>query len=168
VLRAALHAGAAPGLALAALVLAGCSGGSAGGGSAVAVSPPAVPAGARSACERLAAALPDRLGDIAARRAVTPSSPYTAAWGDPPIVLRCGAAPPRHPYTGDRLTIDGVSWLGSHQGDVQAWASLGRPVTVRLDVPLGYDEQDAILADLSAVLAAAVPARRSPAPGASG
>ncbi|MFL6138045.1 MAG: DUF3515 domain-containing protein [Frankiaceae bacterium] len=137
----------------AALPLCGCSGGQPG----VTLAPPVPGPSAAGPCARLHAALPHRVGDVHRARDVTPSSPYTAAWGDPPIELRCGVAPPARPLTGDELTVGAVTWLGSHQGTAVTWRTLGRAVTVQLDVPDGYDDQDAVLADVSARVARAIP-----------
>jgi hypothetical protein len=43
-----------------------------------------------SACAALIASLPDELDTGVRRRPVTGDDTRTAAWGDPPITLRCG------------------------------------------------------------------------------
>jgi hypothetical protein len=138
-----------------ALTVASCS----GTPPAVPLQPPAANAAAAATCGRLHAALPSTVAGRYRRRPVTPASASTAAWGDPPIALRCGVAPPPRPLVGDELVVDGVRWLAGQQGDVVSWRSLGRSVTVELDVPAGYDDQDAVLADVSPAVARTVPAR---------
>jgi Protein of unknown function (DUF3515) len=148
-----------PAVAVGALGLLGsiAVGGCSGGAPRVALAPPTPGPSAAEPCQRLHDALPDTVGDVHRARDVTPASPYTAAWGDPPIELSCGARPPNRPLTGDELTVDQVTWLGSQQGDVVTWRTLGRAVTVQLDVPNDYDDQDAVLADVSARVARTVP-----------
>jgi hypothetical protein len=140
-------------------IIAAAAGGAAltgcGGPGAASVTPPTPSASATSTCARLVAALPHRVADRHDRRDVTPASPYTAAWGDPAITLQCGVRPPNRPLSGDELTVGRVTWLANREGDVVTWVSLGRRVTVELDVPAGYDDQDAVVADVSAVVARA-------------
>ncbi|WP_162599830.1 DUF3515 domain-containing protein [Nocardioides solisilvae] len=71
---------------LAALLLAGC-------GGAVEVAAPQLPGDDRERCESLVAELPAELFGQE-RREVEPDAGTTAAWGDPPVVLVCGADEP--------------------------------------------------------------------------
>jgi hypothetical protein len=128
-----------------------------GGAGPARVTPPRPGPTAAAACARLHAALPETVADSHERRDVEPASRYTAAWGDPPIALLCGAPPPRRPLSGDQLTVDHVAWLVNRQGDVLTWVTIDRAVTVELDVPAGFDDQDAIASDVSAAVARADP-----------
>ena len=132
--------------------------GACGGAGPVALAPPTPGPSAAAPCARLRAALPSTVADHS-RRDTDPSSTYTAAWGDPAVTLLCGTRPPNRPLSGDLLTIDRVSWLANRQGDVLTWVTVGRRVTVEVDVPMAYDDQDAIVADLSAAVARALPTR---------
>ena len=78
------------------------------------------------ACKVLADNLPDRV-DGQDRRPTTPASPATAAWGDPPISLRCGVATPAG-YSPDAqlVTINGVDWLPETLSNGVRFTSLGR------------------------------------------
>ena len=133
------------------LAVAGCGGSS---GSPVAVSPPTPTPAAASRCKLLVAHLPGTVADSYGRRPTDPHSAYTAAWGDPPIILRCGVAAPGSPLIGSELTVRGVEWLVNENGASVQWLTLARPVTVELDVPATYHNQDAILSDVSAALPA--------------
>jgi len=89
---------------LAPLLLAGCSG-------AVEVAAPDLDAADRAACEALVDDLPDELFGQE-RRDVSPDSGVTAAWGDPAVVLTCGAEEPDDFGPFARCSeIDGVGWF---------------------------------------------------------
>ncbi len=96
------------------LALAGCSQGGAPG----AVSVPRPSAAAAKLCRALHRALPGTVDGLA-RRSTRPASDFTAAWGSPAIVLRCGVPTPdvltpgnaHYNPTADAAEIDGVDWL---------------------------------------------------------
>lgn len=91
-------------LLLAALTLAGCSGG------AVQIEPPRPDGEAAAMCDRLAGLLPQRL-DGADRAETSPKSAYVAVWGEAEIAVRCGVQRPAKMAATDQLTeIDGVGW----------------------------------------------------------
>jgi len=128
----------------------------------VPVTPPtAEPAGAQL-CAALHARLPQKVGDLGRRR-TEPSSTRTAAWGKPPVVLRCGVAPPEgyRPDVASVTEVDGVGWFQHIAGATIEWIVVDRPVHVELAVPRTYDGQGAFLADLSAAINATLP-KRSP------
>jgi hypothetical protein len=113
-------------------------------------------------CRALLAKLPKQLGSHPSR----PVSPTTAAeraaaWGDPPIVLRCGVgAPATTKGVGQVLTFNGVSWLYKDGSNgtliVQA---IGRKVAVELDVPPAYAGSPAtLLGPLTSPLTSTIPA----------
>ena len=64
-----------------------------------------------SACKDLREALPERVDGLE-RRAVEPEDAYAAAWGDPPVVLRCGVHEPPafDEYSSCQIT-NGVAWF---------------------------------------------------------
>lgn len=105
----------------------------------------------RSACAALTSALPDRLAGGAARRPVTGDPARTAAWGDPPVTLRCGvplpdqAAPP--------LIIDGLRFVTRKTNGRVLWTTQDRAVNVTLDIPTSYEPQADLVLPLVAVLA---------------
>jgi hypothetical protein len=87
------------------LLLAGC------GGGPVRLTPPS--AADRPACAKLAALLPDRLGDLDAVE-FTPKDAEGGAWGDPALTLTCGVDVPEG--FGPASTcevVNGVDWFVS-------------------------------------------------------
>ena len=107
------------------------------GGSARAA-PPAAGRGRR--CAALARGLPPRL-DGQPRRAVNPSSPLTAAWGNPPIVLRCGVPlPAALTPTAELTVVNGVAWFPEPAGAATParFTEVGREAYVELTVPARY------------------------------
>lgn len=123
------------------LAAAGCSSGSP---DAVAVPSPA-PAQA-AMCRALHKALP-RTVDGLARHTTTPASDFTAAWGDPAIVLRCGVprpavltpGNPNYQPNAQAMGIDGVDWLPEKQSDgsVRCTTTL-RKAFVEVTIPAKY------------------------------
>jgi hypothetical protein len=143
---------------VAALGLVGCS-------SAAQVPAPSPPDAAVAACTALARELPQEVADQPRRRTM-PQSPFTAAWGDPAISLRCGVALPAS-YLGTAvcISIDGVDWLPGADGVSGPYTAVGRAAFVAVDVPpTGYDPAQAVVAltDLSPAVRAAVPVSAAP------
>lgn len=128
----------------------------------VTVQPPTVGPATAARCHKIAARLPHTVADSYDQRTTKPPSYLTAAWGKPAIVFRCGVAAPPRPLTGAQISVNGVRWLVT-QGELVTWRTIGEGVTAEVDVPANYDDQDAILSDLStAVLAGRVKATVSP------
>lgn len=101
------------------VLLAGC-------GSAVEVASPSLEGDERSRCEALVAQLPDRLFDQE-RRDVEPDDGVTAAWGDPAVVLVCGADQPReYDQFASCTPIGGAGWF---MPDTQL-RETGAPITI--------------------------------------
>ena len=96
-----------------------------------------VPTAAADRCARFAARLPKSLGKGAERRRTTPSDPHVAAYGDPPIVVRCGAPATTAYRQGDQLfTVNGVEWFPEERPDGTVVWSLPRAfVNVTVTVP---------------------------------
>jgi hypothetical protein len=102
----------------------------------VAAPPPSADA-ARS-CPPFLAAVPLRLTDLAARPVDSPS-PFVAAWGEPPVLLRCGVVRPRGFVVGAQtIAVNGVTWYPEPQGNRTVWTAVDRPVYIELSVPTGY------------------------------
>jgi hypothetical protein len=100
--------------------------------------PPESAAGQRS-CPGLIAALPVRLGDLLGRP-VQSSSPSVLAWGEPPVVLRCGVPRPAGfvPGAPDVVGINGVTWFVQPRGERTVWTVVDRAVYIEATVPSGY------------------------------
>ena len=139
------------------LTLTGCS-------SAAEVAAPTPAGPAAAACRALAGVLPQQVADQPRRRTLPPS-PFTAAWGDPAITLRCGVGlPASYAPTAVCTSIDGVDWLPGANGRSGPYTAVGRAAFVAVEVPAGYDPAQAIVAltDLSPAVAAAVPVSAAP------
>jgi hypothetical protein len=119
--------------------------------------PPEPPLAGQRACQELVAALPTVLGDRAARP-VQSSSPYVAAWGEPPVVLRCGVPRPGG-YAPDAevFEISGVRWFPEPRGTVTVWTVLDRPVYVEVTAPTALASEP--VARLSTAVSRALPRR---------
>jgi hypothetical protein len=133
-----------------ALLLAGCS-------QAVAITPPTPDTAAALACAALAAALPSTVAGQD-RRDTTPDSGLTAAWGDPPIVLRCGVARPVGlTQTAQVTAINGVDWYPQERTAGYVFTTSGRVAYIEVAVPSTYGSQAGGLPALGAAISATVP-----------
>jgi hypothetical protein len=138
---------------LAPLALAGC------GFGAVEVEPYDVPAGADQACASLISDLPEVVSD-AVTRDVKPAELPAAAWGQPPIVLRCGVGlPPEYRPDAILTEIDGVAWFPAEGAGGMFFATVDRDPIVEVAVPDDYDPAT-VLGDLGPSIAANVPLRQ--------
>lgn len=134
------------------LALAGC------GFGAVEVEPYEVAPGAQRPCDALLADLPDVVADAVSRE-VSPSSLPAAAWGRPPIVLRCGVGlPPEYRPDAVLTEFDGVAWLPVEGEGGVFFAAVEREPVVEVAVPDDYPPAD-VLADLTAPIRDHLPAR---------
>jgi hypothetical protein len=148
------------------IAVAGCS--SADDSAAVAVpSPDAKTAGP---CRALHRALPEKL-DGHDRADPRPRSAYTAGWGNPAIILRCGVErPPKmidpkvardadpNALSG---SVNGVDWLMEKQGDgTWRFTTASRVAYVQVTLPKGMSGQDdglGALTDLAPAIKKAIP-----------
>lgn len=117
----------------------------------------------RAACQALVDALPDTLDDLE-RGDVEPDDALGAAWGDPAIVLTCGAEEPEEldEFSACDVVL-GVGWFAPPQQlkpdqqdeDATLWAISHSPL-VELEVPADYrpDGVAAALAQLAEVISA--------------
>jgi hypothetical protein len=100
----------------------------------------AVPFGASDspACQRVADHWPERVGDLEPRVTAVQSR-GVAAWGDPPVVARCGKAPPG-PTEDPCIEVDGVDWVATTLDDGGTmFTTYGRSPAVEVLVPAEYD-----------------------------
>ncbi|HEU4568830.1 MAG TPA: DUF3515 domain-containing protein [Marmoricola sp.] len=131
-------------------LLAGC------GSGTVEVDRFRVTAAGRQDCPALVGALPGHVSDQS-RRPVSGSS-YAAAWGDPPIVLRCGVGRPKG-Y--DRFsacqTANGIDWFvpdrafEDQHADV-VMTTVHRSPAVQVELPGEYRPPVAAMVDLTKVI----------------
>ena len=140
------------GLAAVVLLLAGCA-------QSVAVDPPTPDDSATAACAGFVAALPDALDTVGKRRSVDPESKLTAAYGDPPVAIRCGVPTPAvlQP-TSTLVTVDGIDWLPEELTGGWLMTTVGRVANVEITVPTAQGPAPSVAADLAATISATLPA----------
>lgn len=123
---------------------------------------------AAEACRKLHAELPEKL-DGQERVETEPATKYTAAWGDPPIELRCGVPKPKkltpgseeYNPTSDSAEVNGVGWLPEEQDEGYRFTTTGRVAHVEVAVPDSFEHHVNPLVDLAAAVKKAVPGRHS-------
>ncbi len=123
----------------------------------------AVPAGpapeVTAACAGFSAALPTALSTAGERREVTPASTLTAAYGDPPVGVRCGVPdPPTQSPTSTPVTVDGIDWWAEELTGGWRLTSTGRAANVEITVPSDQGPAPSVAADLAPTIAATLPA----------
>jgi hypothetical protein len=136
-------------LILASLLIAACQG--------TTVQVDAYPTGKGSAldCAALFGDLPPRIADQP-RRLVAGN--LAGAWGDPPIILRCGVEKPDALQPNSEChDVDGVGWLAEKQPDGWLFTTIGRRHYLSLEVPSEYDPAADALADVADLVARHVP-----------
>lgn len=128
------------------------------GFGAVEVEPYDVTAGSNPACSAVVEDLPEVVSD-AVTRDVDPESLSAAAWGQPPIVLRCGVErPPEYRPDAVLTEIDGVAWLPIEGSGGMFFATVDRDPIVEIAIPDDYDPVD-VLADLAPAISTHTSAR---------
>jgi hypothetical protein len=134
-------------------------------GNAVAVAAPTLTSpSAQAQCAALTKAAPQTVDDEK-RRGTSPSSPLTAAWGDPAITLRCGVPEPEilrpgsktYNPTAEEGYFNGVAWLIEKTSAGYRFTAAQRAVYVEVDVPNAYSPQTAAVIDLSPAVIKAIP-----------
>ncbi|MBL1108182.1 DUF3515 domain-containing protein [Streptomyces sp. 5-8] len=148
------------------IAVAGCS--TADDSHAVAV--PTPDAKTAPLCRDLDKALPGKV-DGRDRRDPEPRSAYTAGWGSPAIILRCGIVRPPKMVDPDVALgkdpdaigggVDGVDWLMEKQGDgTWRFTTSGRLAYVQVTLPKelsGPDDSAQVMSDLAAAVKKTVP-----------
>lgn len=89
------------------------------------------------ACRSVAELWPEMVGDLGSRVTAVQST-GVAAWGDPPIVARCGKAP-IGPTEDPCIDINGVDWVATTLDDGTMFTTYGRDPAVEVLVPDAYD-----------------------------
>jgi Protein of unknown function (DUF3515) len=73
-----------------------------------------------------------------------PASAAVRAWGDPPIIARCGVTPPA-PTTEDCLTVNGVDWVATPLSDGTQFVTYGRDPALEVLIPKGDIPEGSLL-----------------------
>jgi hypothetical protein len=93
----------------------------------------------------------------AVRRDVDPASEQVAAWGDPPIVLRCGVPlPAEYRRDAQLLDVEGVGWFPVDGEGGTFFTAVDRQPYVEVAVPDDYAPEAVVLADLAAAVTSAI------------
>ena len=98
-------------------------------------------------CAALLGDLPPAVADQP-RRLVVDS--LAGAWGDPPIILRCGVEKPAALKPDSQChEVNNVGWLAEEQPDGWLFTTIGRKYYLSLEVPSDYDPAADALADVA-------------------
>jgi hypothetical protein len=102
------------------------------------------------ACTPLVSAMPERVLDQK-RRKTKPSSPLTTAYGDPPIEVTCGVAPPAGLAESQAqcFEVNGIGWFAKQVQNGVIFTTIGRKVYLEVAVPNKYAPEANALTDLS-------------------
>lgn len=125
-------------------------------GPVTVVAPPAAPATTVALCGKVIGSLPIEL-DGKHSRAVSTAPDRVVAWGDPPVILRCGVAPVSYPPDANLLGINGVTWYGKAVGANVVFTSIDRKVPIEITVPANKGNPSDPIAVLSTPIGRAVP-----------
>src|SRR5699024_6135789 len=84
--------------------------------------------------------------------------PILAAWGDPPIGLRCGVPQPSELSAYSYLSqVNGVDWLPQPEDEPTMYTAVGRAAYVEVQVPPSYGPPAAALSTVSELIDEHVP-----------
>jgi Protein of unknown function (DUF3515) len=130
--------------ALGVILLAGCS----PGPTPVPVPSPAPEVAA--ACTQLIQAMPAKVLDQKKRK-TSPESPLTTAYGDPPIEVTCGVAPPAGMAEAQSqcFQVNGVGWFAKQVQNGYIFTTIGRELYLEMAVPSKYSPEANALTDVS-------------------
>lgn len=130
------------------LVLGGCSGG-------LQVDTYPTEDGTELDCRSMLADTPQAVGGRAARRV---ADDVAAAWGDPPIVLRCGVEDPAALTPASRCDmVADVGWFTEEVAGGFLFTTIGRRFNVSVEVPDDYAPEADVLVDVADVVQKHVP-----------
>ena len=110
---------------------------------APALSRPPPPQAGTAACTAAASRWPETVSGKG-RVETTADSPAVAAWGDPPVIARCGLAA-LAPTTQECLAVDGVDWVVRELSDGAAFTTFGRDPAIEVLVPDAYAPEPLLL-----------------------
>ncbi|HEY8821782.1 MAG TPA: DUF3515 family protein [Dermatophilaceae bacterium] len=113
------------------------------------------PVGAGStACRSAAAHWPRTVGGQSVRP-TSSSSDAVRAWGDPPIIARCGLAA-IGPTTDQCVSVSGIDWVAHPLTDGVRFTTYGRSPAIEILVPSAYKPEPLLLPAFGAA-ASAIP-----------
>lgn len=101
-------------------------------------------------CASFLASLPVKIAEQTMRE-TTPSTATAAAWGDPPIIVRCGVAEPRTLVsTSSLIEVESVTWFPEALTNGTLFTSVGRSPRIEVSVPRDYAPEVNVLVDIAA------------------
>ncbi len=113
-------------------------------------------------CAKLAAALPAKVDDLHRRR-TDPTATTLAAWGDPPVVLRCGVGQPAGLTATSQLSgVNEVDWYVDEQPTQRVWTTFARAANVEVTIPDSHSPAVGPVVDLANAIKANDPTVPSP------
>ncbi len=95
------------------------------------------------ACAAVARAWPDTVGR-SSRRDTVSDSPAVAAWGDPPVIARCGVSA-LGPTSADCIAVSGVDWVVRRLSDGASFTTYGTDPAIEVLVPSAYAPEPLLL-----------------------
>jgi hypothetical protein len=136
------------------LALVGC--GVVGQTKLVGVSAPQLSGSPARLCAALDRALPSEVARMWSRDVSTQG--VAAAWGAPPIVLRCGVTDAEGLGPASRCDVmNGVGWYSEDLGDGFRFTTIGRATPVELTVPDEYAPEADAAVDVASAIKQAIP-----------
>ncbi|WP_269457620.1 DUF3515 domain-containing protein [Auraticoccus monumenti] len=136
-----------------ALALTACS-------AEVALEPPTPDPASAAVCAELVPALPATLAGQPAREVTGPRE-LVAAWGTPPITVRCGVPQPAAlEPTSQCFEVQGVGWFAEPVPEGYLFTTIGRTAFVEVGVPSRYAPEADVLVELAPAVSAHDPVQR--------
>ncbi|MGH8791399.1 MAG: DUF3515 family protein [Stackebrandtia sp.] len=102
-------------------------------------------------CRALVTEVPETLGDLE-QRATTGAAgaaEISAAWGEPPVSLRCGVAAVDVPLNADVYRLGKTCWYAVEGEAGVAWTTVDRKVPVEVTTPDDYEGPGQLVQGLS-------------------
>lgn len=118
---------------------------------AVPVDEPDLSSHDEAVCHAVMADLPEVVGGL--NRRETDPGIVSAAWGSPPVTLRCGVTQPQElTATSECLEVNGVGWFDEPGTGGRVFTTVGRATFIEVSVPDEYPPQAAALTYFSDVI----------------
>ncbi|HSY15467.1 MAG TPA: DUF3515 domain-containing protein [Jatrophihabitantaceae bacterium] len=111
------------------------------------VAPPADPSTVEP-CAQILSGLPVQLDGLNPR---IDQAPQSVAWGDPPVVLRCGVPRPAAlmpDSTAQVIAVDGVNWLAQPSSGQTVFTVIDRSLYLDVSVPTKDQQPLATISDV--------------------
>jgi hypothetical protein len=96
-----------------------------------------------AACRLVATHWPKTVGGQSPQM-TSSSSDAVRAWGDPPIIARCGL-PPIGPTTDPCIDVSGIDWVAHRLTDGVRFTTYGRSPAIEILVPSTYKPEPLLL-----------------------